>query len=318
MIDNSDAQVAVLLPCYNEEHAIAGVIMSYKQALPKAKIYVYDNNSSDRTAEIAAETGAIVRTEIRQGKGNVVRQMFSDIDADIYVLADGDGTYSADDAQKLISTLQQNQLDMVVGRRKDIHVDAGRVGHAAGNTIFNFLFRLMFTEGFTDIFSGYHVFSRRFVKSFPALSTGFEIETELSVHTLILKLPFTEVEVSYGQRIEGSLSKLSTFRDGIKIFYAFVLLMKEVKPFVFFNYMALWALALSIWFGFPVIAEYFKDGYVTQIPRWILSVGMLTATFVMFVVGLILDSVARGRTEQKRIAYLAVPPYNRIFEKAEN
>ena len=298
--------VAVLLPCYNEEHAIAKVVQAFQQALPDAVIYVYDNNSTDNTVEEASKAGAVVRNEPHQGKGNVIRRMFADIDADYYIMADGDGTYAADDAIGLLASAQENRVDMVVGRRKNIYQDAGRSGHALGNKMFNFLFQRMFTAGFSDIFSGYRVFSRRFVKSFPALSTGFEIETELSVHALMLKLPHDEIEVSYGERMEGSTSKLSTFKDGFRILSAFVLLMKEVKPFTFFNYLALIALLASAILGFPVLVEYFQTGLVTLMPRWILSVGMLSVSLMMFVCGVILDSVARGRTEQKRMAYLAV------------
>jgi glycosyltransferase involved in cell wall biosynthesis len=307
MSETSPPSIAVLLPCYNEEHAISAVIKGFKTALPDATIYVYDNNSTDETCARAADAGAIVRTEPRQGKGNVIRRMFADIDADFYIMADGDGTYEAADSPKLLAAAIDERLDMVVGNRKNINVDAGRTGHAFGNTIFNFLFRQMFADGFSDIFSGYRVFSRRFVKSFPALSSGFEIETELSVHALVLKQPFTEIEVSYGTRMEGSVSKLSTFGDGFRISSMFVLFMKETRPFVFFSYLTGIALVISVFFGLPVLIEYFQTGFVTLIPRWILSVGMLMVGLVMFVCGLILDSVARGRTEHKRMAYLAIP-----------
>lgn len=307
MSDLPSPTIAILLPCYNEEHAIASVIHGYLAAIPNASIYVYDNNSTDETVARATEAGAIVRTEPRQGKGNVVRRMFADINADYYIMADGDGTYEPSDAPELLEAAMVDNLDMVVGSRKDISVDAGRRGHAFGNSIFNFLFRQMFSEGFSDIFSGYRVFSHRFVKSFPALSSGFEIETELSVHALTLKLPYKEIEVSYGKRMEGSVSKLSTFGDGIKISSVFVLLMKESRPFVFFGYLSIAALFVSVIFGAPVLVEYFQTGFVTLIPRWILSVGLLVVSLVMFFCGLILDSVARGRTEQKRMAYLAIP-----------
>ena len=311
MSETSSPSIAVLLPCYNEEHAISTVIKGFKTALPEATIYVYDNNSTDETCARAADAGAIVRTEPRQGKGNVIRRMFADIDADFYIMADGDGTYEAADAPKLLAAAIDERLDMVIGTRKGINVDAGRAGHAFGNTIFNFLFRKMFENGFSDIFSGYRVFSRRFVKSFPALSSGFEIETELSVHALVLKLPFREIEVSYGTRMEGSVSKLSTFGDGFRISSMFVLLMKESRPFVFFSYLTIIAFLVSAFFGLPVLIEYFQTGFVTLIPRWILSVGMLMVSLVMFVCGLILDSVARGRTEHKRMAYLAIPRWTK-------
>lgn len=256
------------------------------------------------------KAGAIVRKEPKQGKGNFIRRMFADIDANYYIMADGDGTYEASDGPDLLHAAIDNNLDMVVGSRKDINIDAGRVGHALGNSVFNYLFKLMFSEDFTDIFSGYRVFSRRFVKSFPALSNGFEIETELSVHALVLKLPCKEIEVSYGKRMEGSESKLSTFGDGFRTSSVFVLLMKESRPFVFFGYLSIFALLVSAFFGFPFLVEYFQTGFVTLIPRWILSVGMLMVALVMSVCGLILDSVARGRTEQKRMAYLSIPGRN--------
>lgn len=299
--------VAVLLPCYNEGPVIASVVHAFREALPNAIIYVYDNNSDDETAVNAVDAGAVVRMEPNQGKGNVMRRMFSDIEADFYVLADGDGTYAASDVSLLLDPAVTQGLDMVVGRRQDVTVDAGRSGHALGNRLFNFVFRQMFKDGFEDIFSGYRVFSRRFVKSFPALSTGFEIETELSVHALMLKQPIAEIEVSYGRRIEGSESKLSTFGDGWKILKTFVLLMKEARPFAFFNYLAVLALIASVVFGFPVLVEYFQNGFVTMIPRWILSVGLLSVALMMVVCGLILGSVARGRAEQIRMAYLRIP-----------
>lgn len=306
----SKAKIAILFPCYNEEHAIAQVISSYQAAIPEATIYVYDNNSSDKTVQIATKAGAVVRSEPNQGKGYVIRRMFCDIDADFYILADGDGTYSSDDARRLLTLAQDNRLDMVVGNRKDVQQDAGRAGHAFGNRLFNFLFRKMFKDGFEDIFSGYRVFSRRFVKSFPALSTGFETETELCVHTLMLGLPYAEAEVSYGRRQEGSDSKLSTFRDGFRILRTLLLLMKEVKPFIFFSYLSIFSLLLSAYFGVPVLLEYFETGLVTLMPRWILSVGLASVALLLFISGLILDSVARGRVEDKRLAYLRIPVWN--------
>ena len=264
------ADVAILIPCHNEEHAIADVVTGFRQNLPKARIFVYDNNSSDNTLRAAQDVGAIVRVEPRQGKGNVIRRMFSDIDADFYILIDGDGTYDPNDAPALLALAQENQLDMVNGIRCNITNDAGRSGHAFGNRLFNLLFRKMFGAGFADIFSGYRGFSRRFVKSFPALSTGFETETELCVHALTLRQPFAEIEVSYGVRKEGSTSKLSTIRDGMRILTTFFLLLKEVKPLVFFGYPAILAMLVSMLFGIPVLVEYFATGLVQQLPRWIL------------------------------------------------
>ncbi|NSX56575.1 glycosyltransferase [Sulfitobacter sp. 1151] len=303
--ETKQQSVAVLLPCYNEEVTIAQLVADFKEALPGADIYVYDNASSDKTAERAKEAGAIVRHERRRGKGNVIRRMFSDIDADVYVMADGDGTYAAKDAPALIEQLNDHSLAMVVGRRANITEDAGRKGHALGNRVFNATFRWMFEPGFSDIFSGYRVFSRRFVKSFPALSAGFETETEISVHALTLKLPVEEQEVSYSTRPEGSESKLSTFKDGLRILKSFFILMKEVRPLQFFSILGGISLLFSLYFGLPVVFEYFTTGIVTLIPRWIACIGMLVLALMMFVCGIILDSIARFRTEQKLIAYLA-------------
>lgn len=300
-------EIAVLLPCYNEELSIGDVVTAFQTALPDAKIYVYDNNSSDDTMNVAKKAGAIVRQEPMQGKGNVVRRMFADIEAEIFILADGDGTYAAADAPELLSALVDEQLDMVIGKRKDIHVTTGRAAHGVGNVAFNYLFRKMFRRGFSDIFSGYRVFSRRFVKSFPALSTGFEIETELSVHAMTLQLACKEIEVSYGLRVEGSVSKLSTVGDGLRILNAFFMLMKDVRPLAFFGALAIFSLTISGIFGVPVLAEYFQTGIVTLVPRWVLSVGLLLVALMMIVCGLILDSVAKGRVEQKKMAYLRIP-----------
>ncbi len=305
MKQTSDQKVAIMLPCYNEGLTIFDLVNDFKSALPDADIYVYDNNSSDNTSEEAARAGAIVRRELRQGKGNVVRRMFEDIEADLYVMADGDSTYAAADAPALIAHLVDNQLAMVVGRRAGVTQDAGRKGHAIGNLMFNKLFRMMFKDGFSDIFSGYRVFTRRFVKSFPAIANGFETETELSVHALMLKLPMDEVEVSYATRPEGSESKLSTFGDGFKILRMFILLMKEVRPMAFFSIVSLVFFVLSARLGIPVIFEFFATGEVQRMPSWILSVGFMVLSMLMLAVGLILDSVARSRVEHKRMAYLA-------------
>ena len=303
----ADLDIAVLLPCYNEEKTILNVVRGFRQALPRARIYVYDNNSTDDTALKAALAGAIVRTERRQGKGNVVRRMFADIDADIYIMADGDGTYSPEDAPQLVLTLLTERSDMVVGTRRGVTADAGRNGHAFGNRLFNRLYRHAFGADFTDIFSGYRVFSRRFVKSFPALSGGFEIETEMSVHASRLKLPVSELALDYGRRPEGSTSKLSTFRDGAKILWMFALLMKETRPFAFFGMLGLLFMAASLVFMEPVLVEYFRTGLVPRLPTWVLSVSLMLIAFLMGTVGLILDSLARSRAEQLRIHYLSLP-----------
>lgn len=298
--------IAVLLPCYNEASTIGAVVRGFKAALPDAQIHVYDNNSTDGTALQAMLSGARVMRERRQGKGHVVRRMFADIDADIYIMADGDGTYSPEDAEELIRTLLTERADMVVGTRRGVHEDAGRHGHAFGNKIFNILYRTIFGTDFTDIFSGYRVFSRRFVKSFPAVSGGFEIETEMSVHASRLKLPVVELELDYGRRPEGSHSKLSTFRDGAKILWMFAMLMKETRPFAFFGLISGIVMAASLGFMAPVLAEYFQTGLVSRMPTWVLSMALMMISFMMFTAGVILDSVSRARAEQLRIHYMSV------------
>jgi len=303
-----DLNVAVLLPCYNEGAAIADVVLDFRRVLPGKRIFVYDNNSSDNTSEQAARAGATVVPCRRQGKGNVVRQMFADIDADIYIMTDGDGTYDTARAPELIQTLLDERADMVVGTRRDVKVDAGRQGHAFGNKIFNIVYQSIFGKDFTDIFSGYRVFTRRYAKSFPAMSPGFEIETEMSVHASVLRLPVIEVECDYGRRQEGSVSKLSTFGDGFKILRMMGSLMKETRPFAFFSYISLGLVGISMFSAAPVLVEYFTTGLVNKMPTWVLSMTMLLASMMVFMAGVILDSVARGRAEQKRIHYLSVAP----------
>lgn len=300
--------IAVLLPCYNEAATISDVVAGFRAALPSARIYVYDNNSKDQTALRAALAGAIVVREPRQGKGHVVRRMFSDIDADIYLMADGDGTYAPTDGPELIRTLLTERCDMVVGTRRGVTDDAGRLGHAFGNSIFNRLYKSIFGNEFTDIFSGYRAFSRRFAKSFPAMSGGFEIETEMSVHASVLKLPVTELALDYGRRPEGSHSKLSTFKDGAKILWMFAMLMKETQPFRFFCYLSGLTLGVSLVFMVPVLNEYFLTGLVTRMPTWVLTMALTMMALMIFSAGVILDSVARGRAEQKRFHYMSIAP----------
>jgi glycosyltransferase involved in cell wall biosynthesis len=299
-------KIAVLLPCYNEAATIGDVVAGFRAALPQADIYVYDNNSTDGTALRAMLAGATVVRERRQGKGHVVRRMFADIDADIYLMADGDGTYKAEDAEDLIRTLLTEGADMVVGTRRNVLSDAGRQGHAFGNRIFNKLYRTIFGPDFTDIFSGYRAFSRRFVKSFPAVSGGFEIETEMSVHASRLKLPVSELELDYGRRPDGSHSKLSTFRDGWRILWMIAMLMKETRPFAFFGILGAISMEMSIGFMIPVFYEYFETGLVTRMPTWVLSLALMMIAFMMFTAGLILDSVARARAEALRIHYMSL------------
>jgi glycosyltransferase involved in cell wall biosynthesis len=303
----SELSIAVLLPCYNEERTIADVVRRFREALPSARIYVYDNNSSDLTALKARSAGAIVVREPRQGKGNVVRRMFADVEADIYLMADGDGTYAPEDAPQLINMLITERSDMAVGTRRGVTDDAGRAAHAFGNRIFNALYKGLFGRDFTDIFSGYRAFTRRFVKSFPAVSGGFEIETEMSVHASQLKLPVSELALDYGRRVEGAPSKLSTVKDGARILWMFAMLMKETQPLRFFGGLAVMFLAVSLDFMTPVLIYFFKTGLVPRLPTWVLSVTLLLLSILMLVTGLILDSVSRGRAEQKRIFYLSIP-----------
>ena len=299
--------IAILLPCYNEATTIASVVRGFREALPRARVYVYDNNSTDGTALQTMLAGAEVMRERRQGKGHVVRRMFADIEADIYVMADGDGTYAPQDAEELVRTLRTERADMVVGTRRGVHADAGRQGHAVGNRLFNLLYRTIFGSDFTDIFSGYRAFSRRFVKSFPAVSGGFEIETEMSVHASRLKLPVCEIELDYGRRPEGSHSKLSTFRDGFKILWMFAMLMKETRPFAFFGIISSAFMAASMIFMAPVLVAYFQTGLVERMPTWVFSLVLMLMSLLIFTAALILDSVSRARAEQLRIHYMNLP-----------
>jgi len=314
---SSNIAIAVLLPCHNEEQTIGDVVARFRAALPGASIYVYDNNSTDLTALRARSVGAIVVKERRQGKGNVVRRMFADIDADLYVMADGDGTYAPEDAPQLINALLTERADMAVGTRRGVTDDAGRAGHAIGNLVFNRLYHGLFGRDFTDIFSGYRAFTRRFAKSFPAVSGGFEIETEMSVHASMLKIPVVEIPLDYGRRVEGSASKLSTWRDGARILWTFAMLYKETKPFRFFGILSIYVAFASIGFMLPVLAEYVSTGLVPRVPSWILAVGLALMSMLLAVTGTILDSVARGRSEQKRLLYLSIGPVQRGEAPAE-
>ncbi|WP_082675342.1 glycosyltransferase [Aureimonas ureilytica] len=310
-------RVAVLIPCYNEAATIAGVVRGFREALPAASIHVYDNNSTDGTALQAMLAGAHVERERRQGKGHVVRRMFADIDADIYVMADGDGTYAPEEAEQLIQALLSERADMAVGTRGGVRQDAGRKGHALGNRVFNAIYGFLFGPGFTDIFSGYRAFSRRFVKSFPAVSGGFEIETEMSVHAARLKLPIVELELPYGRRVEGSVSKLSTFRDGARILWMFAMLAKETRPFAMFGLFSAASLIASVAFMLPVLFEYFETGLVSRLPTWILSMSLLMMGFLLFTAGLILDSLARARTEQLHLHYVSLAETREMRRSAE-
>jgi len=299
-------KIAVLLPCYNEEAAIGATVAGFKAALPDATIYVYDNNSRDRTCEIAAGAGAIVCTERQQGKGHVVRRMFADIDADVYVMADGDLTYDPAASPAMVDMLLAEQLDMVVGTRRHEAKDAYRGGHVLGNRIFTGLLSGLFGRSFSDIFSGYRVFSRRFVKSFPVLSEGFEIETEMSVHALELKMPVGEVETSYGARPEGSHSKLSTFGDGWKILRTIGNLYRVERPVLFYGSIGALLVIAAIILAEPLVETYLQTGLVPRFPTAILVTGMVIVAVLCFFAGLILDTVTRGRREVRRLAYLSL------------
>lgn len=299
--------VAVVLPCYNEEKSIAGVIADFRAALPQARIYVFDNGSTDATRKVAEEAGAAVFREPRRGKGNVVRRMFADVDADVYIMADGDGTYDASAAPMLVRTLVDERVDMVVGTRSGVTDDAGRAGHAFGNRIFNVLYGGMFGFDFSDIFSGYRVMSRRFVKSFPALSAGFEIETEMSVHASQLRIPTKEVSLPYGRRLEGAPSKLKTFRDGFRILRTFLFLLKETSPVTFYGALAGMTALLSVVLAVPLVQTYLATGLVPRFPTAILVTGLMIIAALLATCGLILDSLAFSRREQKRILYLSMP-----------
>ncbi|WP_114951051.1 glycosyltransferase family 2 protein [Sphingosinicella terrae] len=300
-------RIAVLLPCYNEEAAIAQTIAGFRAALPDALIYVYDNNSADRTRDVAAEAGAIVRSERMQGKGHVVRRMFADIEADIYVMADGDATYDASAAPTLIRKLIDEQLDMVVGARQSEVEEAYRRGHRIGNRLFNALLASLFGRSFSDIFSGYRVFSRRFAKSFPALARGFETETEISVHALELAMPVGEVVTVYGARPEGSHSKLSTYRDGWRIMKTILNLFRIERPVIFYGSFSLFLLALAVVLSVPLILTYIETGLVPRFPTAILVTGLTLLAALSFFAGLILDTVTRGRREIRRLHYLGLP-----------
>ena len=299
-------RIAVVLPCYNEEAAIGATITGFRAALPGAAIYVYDNNSADRTREVAERAGAIVRSERQQGKGHVVMRMFADVDADIYVMADGDLTYDPSAAPVMVNMLIADQLDMVVGTRRHSEKQAYRGGHVLGNRIFTGLLSGLFGRSFSDIFSGYRVFSRRFVKSFPVISSGFEIETEISVHALELKMPVGEVETTYAARPEGSQSKLSTYGDGWRILRTIVTLYRVERPALYYGLIGALLVALALVLAVPLVITYANTGLVPRFPTAILVTGIIIIAVLCFFAGLILDTVTRGRRELRRLAYLSL------------
>lgn len=304
---NTPLKIAVLIPCYNEEAAIAAVVRDFRAALPDAAIYVYDNNSKDRTVEVAAAAGAIVRREPLQGKGNVVRRMFADIDADAYVMVDGDDTYHAPSAPLLIAKLVDEQLDMVNAQRISTADAAYRRGHVLGNRLLTGLVGGVFGKRTDDMLSGYRVFSRRFVKTFPALAGGFEIETELTVHALEMRMPFAEVPTPYKERPPGSVSKLSTYKDGLRILFMIGKLVKEERPMQAFSIAAFVLALASLVLAIPVILTYIETGLVPRLPTAVLAAALMILSFLALTCGLILDSVTRARREAKRLAYLILP-----------
>ena len=300
-------KVAVLVPCYNEEAAITTVVADFRAALPEATIYVYDNNSKDHTAARAAEAGAVVRTELRQGKGNVVRRMFADIEADIYVLVDGDDTYDAGASPGMIARMLSEGADLLTARRVHTEAAAYRPGHVMGNRMLTGLTATLFNVHLSDMLSGYRVFSRRFVKSFPFTAEGFAIETELTVHAVRLMMPMSEMDTRYKERAAGSVSKLNTWRDGFRILGTIGYLVREERPLVFFSTISALFAAVATIIGAPVVSEYLQTGLVPRLPTAVLATGLMVIAFLSLTCGLILDTVTRGRWEAKRMAYLAIP-----------
>jgi len=303
---SAEPRIVVLVPCYNEEQSIGKVVTDFRAALPEAQIYVYDNNSRDRTAEVAAAHGAIVRRETRQGKGNVVRRMFADIDADVYVMVDGDNTYHAASARKLVSELVNNHLDMVTGARV-ADWENYRPGHRFGNVVLTTLVTMVFGRETEDLLSGYRVFSRRFVKSFPLLTTGFEIETELTVHALDMRMPVGELSTPYIDRAPGSVSKLSTFKDGFRILGLIGKLVKEERPLAFFSALGAALFLAAVLLSIPIVQTYYATGLVPRFPTAILATGLVIVAFLSVACGLVLDTVTHGRREVKRLRYLELP-----------
>jgi len=299
--------IAVLIPCYNEEASVAKVVEGFRDCLPDATILVYDNNSSDRTRQVAGSAGAVVRGEALQGKGHVVRRMFADVEADIYVLVDGDDTYDPEAAPVMVRRLIEQHLDMVTAVRLPVEHQAYRLGHSIGNHVLSRLVCRLFGNRISDVMSGYRVFSRRFVKSFPALAAGFETETEFTIHALELRMPIGEVPTKYRSRRAGSRSKLHTVSDGLRILHTIMTLVKQERPLQSFGLTGLALLAAALGLGLPVVAEFLQSGLVPRLPTALLSTGLVLASSLAFVCGLVLEQVARGRQELKRLAYLSIP-----------
>ena len=302
--------IAILVPCYNEELTISTVVNDFKRALPQAVIYVYDNASTDNTSEVAKKAGAKVYQEDGRGKGNVIRRMFSDVEADIYIMVDGDDTYEAHKCTEMVDQLIRKNLDMVVGVRKTSNLNGEyRRGHAFGNWMLTSSVSLIFGGEFSDMLSGYRVMSRRFVKSFPVMSKGFEIETEMTVHALQVGASYAEIETVYNHRTEGSESKLNTIKDGIRILRMILLLFKEGRPFYFFSILSLLFFLVSLMLSVPIFITYMDSGLVPRIPTAVLSTGLMIMSFFSLISGVILDSLSRSRLESKRSNYLLYKSY---------
>jgi glycosyltransferase involved in cell wall biosynthesis len=301
--------VAVLVPCYNEEITIGKVVADFRAALPEATIYVYDNNSGDNTSDVAQRAGAVVRKELRQGKGNVVRRMFADIEADVYVLVDGDDTYDASASEVLVKRLVEERLDFINAMRVSTAKDAYRAGHRFGNWLLTGLVRQIFGRQFNDMLSGYKILSRRFVKSFPAMSSGFETETELAVHALELRMPSTEVATAYKERPPGSVSKLRTYSDGAQIMLLIARLVKDERPLHFFGLSGLSLIVVAILLSIPLLVTYLETGLVPRFPTAILSAALVIVGVLSIFAGLILDMTTKTRREMKRLIYLSLPTF---------
>lgn len=313
----SGLKVVVILPCYNEGGAIKKVVGDFKSVLPASQVYVYDNNSTDNTVSQALEARAIVRHESQQGKGNVVRRMFSDVEADVYVMADGDGTYDADAVTKMVDELVCNDLDMVIGVREEDeqHDEQYRPGHRFGNQMLTRMVSVLFGYRMGDVLSGYRVMSRRFVKSFPGMAKGFEIEVMLTIHALSLLLPIKEIGTAYFNRAEGTESKLNTIRDGMRIFIEITYLFKEYRPLLFFGVFSVLFALLGLFLGVPVVFEYFETGLVPRFPTAILATGLMVLSAISVICGLVLDTVSQGQTELKRMLYASLPSVSSVLAK---
>ena len=301
-----EMEIAVLIPCFNEELSINQVVLDFKRFLPQAKIYVYDNNSTDQTAEIARLAGAIVRTEEKQGKGHVVYRMFGDIEADFYIMVDGDGTYDISVAPLMIDVLINERCDMVNGKRIESNKENYRSGHRLGNLLLTGVVSTIFAHRFSDMLSGYKAFSKKFIKSFPGFSKGFEIETQLTVHALEMNLPVREIKTKYTNRVTGSVSKLNTYKDGIKILYAIFLLVIREKPFAFFGGISLGLLLIMFGLFVPIYRTYLITGLVPKLPTLILIGVLGIASLISLVTGLVTEGLTIARKEFKRLIYLSI------------